>query len=451
MTPHQDTTTRADARDAGSDGTPDHVLRIISGIHAGACRKLDAQEMILVGSGDDCDIVLADTGVARHHALINLAPQTCTLRALDAPLRLDGRPVHPGDPVAFAPLQRIELGEAAIAFGADGDAGWEAMLPADGNAAATAKRPPLRRLTLVAALAVSLLAVATVFAVTVPLHTRQVDPQAELAQLRQAFNIEQGRIVADDDGVPTLSGTVKDDATIERIKQRLEADGVVLNLALRSGQKIAEDVKEVLRVSPQPLTPQTTRYLGNGNVEIAGRFEDPKALDAAVHSRAMNDVVGVKQVLVRNYADNLQPDGRDTPAARPQKPAPVRIVSVVRGDNSYVVALDGTHYAAGEDLPGIGRLSVIGDSLQAVSSDGIIHKVHVRPVTLAELAAAADAQVQAERSAQAQTRREAAMDPVSIPRAATPAQPVERPDAGILETRLPVVSEARRAARQAHM
>src|SRR5690606_37123533 len=51
---------------------PASVLRILSGLHAGPSRTLAEQEMILVGSGDDCDIVLADHGVARHHALINL-------------------------------------------------------------------------------------------------------------------------------------------------------------------------------------------------------------------------------------------------------------------------------------------------------------------------------------------------------------------------------------------
>ena len=45
------------------------VLRIVDGLHAGANRVLARDEMILVGSGDDCDIVLADRGVAIRHAL----------------------------------------------------------------------------------------------------------------------------------------------------------------------------------------------------------------------------------------------------------------------------------------------------------------------------------------------------------------------------------------------
>src|SRR3546814_609486 len=118
---------------------PGNVLRILAGLHAGASRDLAEQEMILVGSGDDCDIVLADQGVARHHALINLVGGMSSLRALDAPLRVDGLPLLPGDPVELRGLQRIELGEAAIAYGLEHDPGWVALLP-DAAAIATAAR-----------------------------------------------------------------------------------------------------------------------------------------------------------------------------------------------------------------------------------------------------------------------------------------------------------------------
>src|SRR5690606_22456559 len=100
------------------------LLRIISGLHAGASRELAEREMILVGSGDDCDIVLADAGVAAHHALISVVDGHFQLRALDAPLQLEGRMLHPGDPVEMDSLQRVGLGEAALAFGLEDDPAW---------------------------------------------------------------------------------------------------------------------------------------------------------------------------------------------------------------------------------------------------------------------------------------------------------------------------------------
>src|SRR3546814_1018341 len=74
---------------------------------------------------------------------------------------------------------------------------------------------------------------------------------------------------------------------------------------LRSGDKIADDVSEVLRT--QGINAET-RYLGNGVVEASGRFEDMDAMREAASSRAMDDVPGVTKVLVRNFvpADQLK-------------------------------------------------------------------------------------------------------------------------------------------------
>ncbi|QCU72765.1 FHA domain-containing protein [Luteimonas yindakuii] len=83
------------------------VLRIVAGLHAGASRALAEREMILVGSGDDCDIVLADRGVAIRHALISVIDGAVQLRALDAPLKLEGRLLHPGDPEELPSVQRV--------------------------------------------------------------------------------------------------------------------------------------------------------------------------------------------------------------------------------------------------------------------------------------------------------------------------------------------------------
>ena len=51
-----------------------NVLRIVDGLHAGASRVLADEEMILVGSGDDCDIVLADDAVAFDDEGVALPP-----------------------------------------------------------------------------------------------------------------------------------------------------------------------------------------------------------------------------------------------------------------------------------------------------------------------------------------------------------------------------------------
>lgn len=365
------------------------VLRILSGLHAGASRKLAAQEMILVGSGDDCDIVLADNGVARHHALVNIVGATASLRALDAPLRLDGAPLQPGDPVELRALQRVQIGDASIAFGGETDAGWATLLPmamnSDGSVVAPKARS--RRLPAIAALAVLSLASVAIFAAVMPDGVKQADPRIALSNLITEFHIRDGRTSQDVNGNPVLSGIVDTRATRDRIQERLQAEKIGATLDLRTGERIADDVREVLRT--QGVTAKT-RYLGDGDVQATGRFQDMDKLRTAAQSRAMHEVVGVNRVLVNNAV--LDDDGTGAPRVAnvpAPPPEPVRIVSVVRGDDPHVIALDGTIYAVGQELPGRGNLASIGQTVQVLAADGSLHKLKAEPVTPAELAAAA--------------------------------------------------------------
>lgn len=388
------------------DAAPGNVLRILSGLHAGASRTLAEQEMILVGSGDDCDIVLADHGVARHHALINLIGGMSSLRALDAPLRVDGQPLHPGDPVELRGLQRIQLGDAAIAYGVGDDSGWSALLPGAADMPGTARpaNPGLRRLPVIAALAVLSLASLAIFAAVMPAHQKPVDVRTQLKSIINEYQVSGGKILENVNGVPVLSGTVKDDAARKRIANRFERDEIDAELDLRSGEDIAADVSEVLR--SQGLNAKT-RYLGNGVVEATGRFEDMDKLRAAVQSRTMHDTPGVTKVLANNYAEpgTIRKTGTaapDAPAATSQ--APVRIVSVVRGKEPHLVGVDGQEYPVGAELPGRGKLVSIGEYAHAISADGMLHKIIPEPVTAAEIAAAAEQQAAADAAATTQSQ-----------------------------------------------
>src|SRR5690606_34626789 len=151
----------------------------------------------------------------------------------------------------------------------------------------------------------------------------------------------------------------------------------------------AADVSEVLRT--QGINAKT-RYLGNGVVEASGRFEDMDAMRAAARSRAMDDVPGVSKVLVRNFvpADQLKRTAMG-PTEAAARNAPARIVSVVRGEHPHLVAVDGTEYPVGSEVPAHGRLVSIGQSAHVISADGMLHKIVPRPVTAARIAAAAEA------------------------------------------------------------
>lgn len=363
------------------------VLRIVAGLHAGASRALAGHEMLVVGSGEDCDIVLADTGVAAHHALITLVGGTCTLRALDAPLRIEGRPLHPGDPVQVRPLQRIDMGEAAIAYGPDNAAAWDALFPAIAGERKRTARPLLRRLPLIAACAVLALAAVAVVAALLPRGQAPLDVPAYLHALAPQHRISQARVSTDVNGMPVLSGTVESDAVRTRIREQLRAAGVDASLSLRTGDDLSRDVREVFRMAG--LTVQT-RYLGDGEVEVDGTV-DRERFEQVLESRAMADVDVERLVPGPNLSDASGGAGQpvDETAAQLAQP-PVDIVAVVRGPQPYVVDSEGRQYPDGSVIPGHGRLIGIASKIYVEGPGGEIKQI--RPVTAQELAARAAAQ-----------------------------------------------------------
>ena len=360
------------------------VLRIVAGLHAGASRGLTEQEMLVVGSGEDCDIVLADTGVAAHHALITLVGGSFTLRALDAPVRIEGKPLHPGDPAEVRPLQRIDLGEAAIAYGGNDEAAWDALFPAIADPARKQRaRPFLRRLPMIAAAAVLALAAVAVIASLIPRSNDQVDVQAFLQALIPQYQISQARIGSDVNGTPVLSGTVDSDAARSRIQQQLRDAGVSASLALRTGEDLARDVREVFRMAGVAVG---TRYVGENTVQIEGTV-DQAQFEKVLASRALADV-GVKVIPGEELAAASSSEKAGETTATAALP-PVDIVAVVRGREPYVVDANGEQYPDGAVIPGHGKLIGIGSKIYVEGPGGEIKQI--RPITAAELAARAAA------------------------------------------------------------
>lgn len=364
------------------------VLRIVAGLHAGASRPLADQEMLVVGSGDDCDIVLADTGVAAHHALVTLVGGVFTLRALDAPLRIEGRPLHPGDPVEVRAMQRIDLGEAAIAFGGGDAAAWDALFPAIAQPGRRRRaRPLLRQLPLIAAGAVVALLLVAVVASVLPRRGAQVDSRAFLQAMVPQYGITDSSIRTDENGNLVLAGTVETDAVRSQVQQQLDQAGVQASLALRTGENIAVAVREVFRASGMNVQ---TRYLGEGRVEISGTGLDQEKFANVLRSRAIDDIGASELVPGASLSASTASAGAAGNApAEPAQP-PVDIVSVVRGGKTpYVVDSNGNQYPNGATIPGHGRLTAIGAQIWVEGANGELKQI--RPITAAELAARAEA------------------------------------------------------------
>lgn len=371
----------ADANANDQPVTAHRLLRIISGLHAGASRELAEREMILVGSGDDCDIVLADDGVAAHHALISVVDGHFQLRALDAPLQLEGRMLHPGDPVEMDRLQRVGLGEAALAFGLEDDPAWLALAPDGEQPSASRTRaftePFTRRLPMIAAIAVLCLASMATFVAFVPSAETRVDPEVRLKQLAAEYRVSGRSIQQDVNRDLVLSGRIKDAAARSRLQAQLDEEGLPVTLSLTTGEDLANDVAEVLRAGGFPAT---TRYLSQSRVEATGYFKDPDAFETFVRSPAVV-ATGVTRIVPINLADPLPGE------EEPEEPDAVRIVSYERGDDPYLLDEQGREYRVGMNIPGEGVLNSLGKHALATGPDGTIRNVAIRPIRVEEQAA----------------------------------------------------------------
>ena len=397
------------------------VLRIVSGLHTGGNRPLSAQETVLIGSSGDCDIVLSDPGVAPRHAFLTRMGGTVSLRALDAPLLIDGQNLNPGDPAELTAMQRVDLGSASFAVGSADDLGWATMLPNLGEVA-KAPKSAMRHLPLIAGLAALSLVSVAIAAAVMPGFEKEPTPTEVVQPLIKEFQIAGGRLVENEDGSLVLSGTVKDASVREMIRKRLATDQVDARLDLRTGDDIAADVREVLR--SQGLSTQT-KYLGNGDVEVIGRFADENVFKRAVASRAMQDVNGVRRVIPRNLSEETHVAGPTVAAPEaPSKPAvtePTRIVQIVRGPNPHVIDIDGVEYAVGDVMPDGRSLIAIGDKAWALNKlTGLTEQLKAQPLTAAELAIANAAAPAADPAAAGATATTTATPAAT---AATPATP----------------------------
>lgn len=344
------------------------VLRIVDGLHAGASRPLARDEMILVGSGDDCDIVLADDGVANHHALVTLVGGRYMVRALDAPVHVGATRIDPGDPVELSAVQQVRIGEASIAFGAEDDPAWESFVtvfaPDDEREPV---RPIVRRLPLIAGVAVLSLASLAIFAAVLPASEQQVDPRERLGTLMAEHRVANAEIVDGVDGRPTVTGAIDSRDGLDRLQAQLAAEKIDAQLQLRTGENIASDVAEMFRGHGIPVQ---ARYVGNGDVEVMGEFDDGAEIERLVRSRAVADVRGVTRILPRT-PQGAVPQGE---ADRAPPPA-AHIVSIVRGSDPHLIDSEGRRFAPGDTVPGKGQLISIGEFAHVLAASGDLVKV----------------------------------------------------------------------------
>ena len=105
-----------------------YKLKIVSGIHRSAEIIIWANEKYVIGSGDDCDIILTDPGVEKNHLELHVTDgKINVIENFDESVFIDGCMIS-GESKIIDEYQVVAMGEAQFAVG-DCDANWPPLKP----------------------------------------------------------------------------------------------------------------------------------------------------------------------------------------------------------------------------------------------------------------------------------------------------------------------------------
>jgi hypothetical protein len=280
-------------------------LHIVGGVHLGAVITIAMNDTLLIGSSNDCEVILADPEVAKHHCMLTGRGASIGFRPVDAPIRVNGRVHSPGETGWVTPGARVEMGSAALEVGD----------PAGGPSAA---------------------------------HTRQSGRGRGMRLLRRSrWGIAAVVAVA----VACELHPVTADTLLAAAERSVGNTEEAQEPVTRTGTAVAQDVGEVLRLSG---INGEARYDSNGTVTVRGHLGDPQAVATVMQSRAMHEIKGLERVEVVNL---------DSPSAVPNDESHDThwIVSAISSRDPYVIATDGSRYYVGATLPRGGRLAGVQD------------------------------------------------------------------------------------------
>ncbi len=372
---------------------PAWQLAVLGGLHAGAVVDVSADDWTLVGSAEDCDIVLRDAGVLPHHAALFPRGAQLQLRTIDGPVSALGQACAPGSSIMLADAASWQIDGLSLGVGLAGSAAWEAlraqpMLPraaADADAWNTDERgaadvsvddalppedtastapvpaPHLRWtrkakhvLAGVAACAV-VLATGTVAWGVIWQKVQARETGTAIAGTLSGLQMPELRAIEAANGSLRIEGTVRSESERARLMNALQQRGIYPAVDVVSGEQLAGTVQNSFR---QRGLHVNASYTGGGRIEVRGAVPSP--VTEQVIEEVLSATNAVTQVALLDTA--VQAPAAEPAGAAPAAPTPAaaadnagrdpkRVVGVVGGEYPYVVTQDKRHYFIGSMLP----------------------------------------------------------------------------------------------------
>lgn len=384
-------------------------LEVFNGVHAGAALRLEARPWYLIGSAEDCDVVLRDAGVHPHHLLMSQDGANWVLRALDAALVVDEHRLDAGDsvtvsgavlcriqgvgfgvapfasqawselaarsheasnevpvseplePMATLPEADPESQQPADAVAATHGDEQEALEPSAGKLDRWRSGSAARRLT--ALFGVGLLVVMTgAFGWVVHNQAQQThETKTSIEQVLTQLGLREVKVVEGQNGYVRLQGTVATEVLRSALQKALGDAGLVPALDVVTGERLAAGVQDSFR---QKGLAVDSRYVGDGKVVVSGinasaqaeqvirdvLAKTPSVLTIEISAPPITEAsarAGAASAVALSGADSAPGATASSAGGRDAK----RVVGVVGGEPSYVVTQDGARYLTGAMLP----------------------------------------------------------------------------------------------------
>jgi type III secretion protein D len=367
-------------------------------MHQGARVPLQRSGLAIIGSADDCDLILLDSGVAARHAAVTVRERDLTLRAIDGQIDVDGRSIAPGEIATLIAGTPIVIGSAKIVIGEDptppaesasDEAAPQSRAADESNAASNPGPSPqpneaagargftkllytyapwtrtARGKGIAAVVLACLIAgvfYAATFALPTKIATRGAATEERVTRLLTALKLQNEiQVSSPQPGVFVLTGTAPDDAAHSDLVRALAAEDLSPVLRLTIGSQLASAVKDVFRVNGFTID---ARYSHGGVVVVSGVSESNRHV-APVLEHALRDIQGLNAIRFGEGRTLVSRAGMAQPQSRQIGVGSKRVVSIVEGEPAYIVTSDGARYFVGATLPeghrvlGISKGSVI--------------------------------------------------------------------------------------------
>jgi type III secretion system YscD/HrpQ family protein len=301
-----------------------YLLKILSGIHEGAEVELHPGQYVL-GSDDECDIVLGDDGIEPEHMVLSYKPSgQISVAAETGQFYIDGNPAEKGE-TGLDLHKIVSIGKIHWAVVEQGD-GWQpgdfpVIGPMDDTMPETdedekseeeveepidKKKLLLKRWWPLAALGgVGLiLYYVTFFVSNIPIE----DNEQQIERVRKIFEemkLPEPSITINSDGIMEVVGYTKLASERRRVLEKLKTMPPWVHARIFSGDNILTSCRIVLARLAYAIQPT---YTERGTILLKG-FIDAKNDIEIIISRLKQDVGGLQNIQERLWVlDDVVPE-----------------------------------------------------------------------------------------------------------------------------------------------